>query len=64
MKFIEIKDYFIALDKVRHIDFGYGGEDYTIQFQFDTFNNFLLIYFEDESEYEYWLDYLRKKINF
>ena len=58
--FIQIKDYYIALNKVTCIDFSYDNEDYTIQFQFE--DNFLLIYFDDENDFNYWLSYLRGKI--
>lgn len=63
MNFIEINDIFIALDKVTYIDFGYDDEDYTIQFQFETEDNYKLIYFNNESDFNYWMDYLRKKID-
>ena len=65
MNFIEIKDYFIDLNKVNYIDFRYDDEDdeYTVLFQFDSVDNYILLSFVDYYEYKYWLDLLRKKIN-
>ena len=63
MNFIEIKDNFIDLNKVCYIDFGYDDEDFIIQFQFEIVDNYKSIYFDNEDDFIYWMDYLRKKIN-
>ena len=64
MNFIEIKNRFITLNRVRYIDCDINDDgDYYIMFQFEMEYTFTTIIFDDENDYNYWLDYLRKKIN-
>ena len=63
MNFIEIKNRFIALNRVRYIDYDINDDGvYYIMFQFEMEDNFTIIYFEELEEYEFWLRYLRNRI--
>ena len=64
MNFIEIKNRFIALNRVRYIDCDINDDnEYYIMFQFEMEDTFTTIIFNDEDDYKYWLHYLRKYIN-
>lgn len=63
MNIIEIKNRFIALNRVRYINFDINDDDeYYIMFQFEMEDVFTTIICDDEMDYNYWLDYLRKCI--
>ena len=64
MNFIEIKNVIINLNEVRYIDTNGNYEDELgMLFQFERDDVYTVIKFDNESELNFWMHYLRKYIN-